>query len=345
MKQKTDAPDDGKKFARRNRLLEIQKQAQKLWLESKTHESDVDPARPKYLVTFPYPYMNARLHLGHAFSCSKAEFTARFKRLKGYNVLFPFGFHVTGMPICAAAKKLEEELKSDGLEALIKLSASRKEHDPKFEKRKMTQFEILQSCYIPPEEIPKFVDPIHWVHYFPPHAVDDLKDIGFAIDFRRSFVTTDLNPYYDSFIRWQFNVLKERNFIKFGKRPTIFSEKEDQICADHERSVGEGVLPQEYTLIKIQLASFTSAPLAALHEKFPNHSFILPAATLRPETMYGQTNCYVLPEGEYGAFQVSDKEIWICSKRSMRNMAFQGLTAEPRKMVELGIVKGEALIG
>ena len=38
------------------------------------------------------------------------------------------------------------------------------------------------------------------------------------VDWRRSFITTDANPYYDSFVRWQFVRLKERNKIKFGKR-------------------------------------------------------------------------------------------------------------------------------
>lgn len=40
----------------------------------------------------------------------------------------------------------------------------------------------------------------------------------FQVDWRRSFITTDVNPYYDSFVRWQFLTLKERNKIKFGKR-------------------------------------------------------------------------------------------------------------------------------
>ena len=50
--------------------------------------------------------MNGKLHLGHAFSLSKAEFMARYKNLKGYNSLFPFSYHCTGMPISAAAKRL-----------------------------------------------------------------------------------------------------------------------------------------------------------------------------------------------------------------------------------------------
>lgn len=37
------------------------------------------------------------MHVGHAFSLSKAEFTAGYQRLKGKHVLFPFGFHCTGL--------------------------------------------------------------------------------------------------------------------------------------------------------------------------------------------------------------------------------------------------------
>jgi len=60
-------------------------------------------------MTFPYPYMNGKLHLGHGFSSSKNEFAARFRRLQGYNVLWPFGFHCTGTPINAASDSLIKE--------------------------------------------------------------------------------------------------------------------------------------------------------------------------------------------------------------------------------------------
>ena len=53
----------------------------------------------KYMVSFPYPYMNGYLHLGHVFSATKAEFAARYQRQCGKNVLFAQGFHCTGMPI------------------------------------------------------------------------------------------------------------------------------------------------------------------------------------------------------------------------------------------------------
>jgi len=52
------------------------------------------------------------------------------------------------------------------------------------------------------EEIPSFQDPNHWLDFFPPLGKRDLEDFGLATDWRRSFFTTDKNPYFDSFVRW-----------------------------------------------------------------------------------------------------------------------------------------------
>lgn len=140
--------------------------------------------------------------------------------------------------------------------------------------------------------------------------------------------------------------------LGFGKRPTIFSPLDGQACADHDRASGEGVNPQEYTLIKIGLkevpaghhAAGDLAPLAALLAAGKRVSFV--AATLRPETMYGQTNCFLLPEGEYGAFDIGNgTDVFICSERSARNMSYQGLAAERGVPVCLGTWTGDQLMG
>ena len=103
-----------KSFTRRDALRENEKKQQAKWDDLKVWEVDPEDGREKYFLNFPYPYMNGRLHLGHAFSLTKTEFTARFQRLQGKKVLYPFGFHCTGMPIQAASKKLREELEKYG---------------------------------------------------------------------------------------------------------------------------------------------------------------------------------------------------------------------------------------
>lgn len=47
------------------------------------------------------------------------------------------------------------------------------------------------------------------------------------------------------------------------------------------------------------------------------------AATLRPETMYGQTNCWVLPDGEYGAYRGPCDDVYVMATRSARNLLWQ----------------------
>ena len=94
-------------FFKRDFMLSLEKEMQAKWQEERVFEQDAPTAstavenekKEKFLVTFPYPYMNGRLHLGHSFSLSKAEFASAYERLKGKHVLFPFGFHCTGMPI------------------------------------------------------------------------------------------------------------------------------------------------------------------------------------------------------------------------------------------------------
>jgi hypothetical protein len=87
--------------AKRDALRSNEVAVQKMWAEERAFESDPDPTRESFLVTFPYPYSNGHLHIGHAFSMTKAVFRAQFERNRGKNVLFPFAFHCTGMPIQA----------------------------------------------------------------------------------------------------------------------------------------------------------------------------------------------------------------------------------------------------
>jgi leucyl-tRNA synthetase len=100
----------------------------------------------------------------------------------------------------------------------------------------------------------------------------------------------------------------------------IYSPRDGQPCADHDRAEGEGVAPQDYTLVKMEVLEPLPVALASLSG---SHRVYLLAATLRPETMYGQTNCYVLPDGEYGVFAGAAGEAYVMCERAMRNLSYQ----------------------
>ena len=67
----------------------------------------------------------------------------------------------------------------------------------------------------------------------------------------------------------------------------------------------------------------------------------LVAATLRPETMYGQTNCWLHPDIDYVAFETKTNEIFICTYRAALNMSYQKFTADVGKVTVLANIKGE----
>ncbi|EKM52613.1 uncharacterized protein PHACADRAFT_261160 [Phanerochaete carnosa HHB-10118-sp] len=326
---------------------------------------------PKWFGNFPYPYMNGSLHLGHAFTISKIEFAAGFQRMLGKRALFPHGFHCTGMPIKAAADKIVREIemfgpdfeKFDAQEEAVHPHShaipTTTEDDPgsnrvdKAKKGKVAakatglqyQFQIMESIGVPRSEIKKFADPYYWLDYFPPICMDDHAAFGSRIDWRRSFITTDRNPYYDTFVRWQTNKLYSLGKIKFGERYTIYSPKDGQPCMDHDRSEGEALGPQEYTGIKMAVVQWSDAAKAEVEGKVGGRGVFLVAATLRPETMYGQTNCFVGPALKYGVFAVSDNEAFVCTYRAARNMAFQGIFATRGEVHQLLELDGSKLIG
>ncbi|WAQ98789.1 SYLC-like protein [Mya arenaria] len=308
--------------AKLTELLAIEDQAQRRWAEERIFELDAPPAgsaeakKEKYLVTFPYPYMNGRLHLGHTFSLSKCEFGVGYQRMRGKRCLFPFGLHCTGMPIKACADKLAREMEDYGYPPVFPLEEDAEPAKPeetdivimdkaKGKKTKLKaktgglkyQWQIMLSLGLKDEEIREFADPHHWLYYFPPHCKADLQKMGIKVDWRRSFLTTDVNPYYDSFVRWQFWKLKERNKIQFGKR------------------------------------------------KIESKQVYLVAATLRPETMYGQTNCWIHPDINYIAFELANGDVFVSTRRAAQNMSYQGFTKTDGKVDVLVEIKGQDIMG
>lgn len=359
-------------------MISLEKKYQKAWADEKVFEIDA-PAReddisadqlrekyPKYFATMAYPYMNGVLHAGHSFTLSKVEFATGYERLLGKRALFPLGFHCTGMPIKACADKLVREIEQFGenfdqnlpedLEEEKEEEKKTKDDVTKFTAKKSKaaakqgrskfQFEIMMQLGIPREDVKKFADSTYWLTYFPPLCQKDCNEFGARIDWRRSFITTDVNPYYDAFVRWQMNRLKELGKIKFGERYTIYSAKDGQPCMDHDRQSGEAVNPQEYTAIKIKSLELPEQAVDALKDvPMEGKKVYFVAATLRPETMYGQTCCFVSTKIDYGLFDAGNNEYFICTERAFKNMCYQKLTPKRGEHTPLKWINGGLLIG
>ncbi|CAO3622167.1 unnamed protein product [Cunninghamella echinulata] len=364
----TEAP----KTAKRDYLRNLEGKARNLWDEHKSFEinaptieehansDDLHSSFPKFMACMPYPYMNGRLHLGHAFTFSKVDFAVGYERMKGKRSLLPQGFHCTGMPIKACADKLKREMELFGKNFEkydeSQLSNQLEEKATVAKKSKVAaktgnvtyQFQIMVQLGIPLEDIHKFADPYYWTEYFPPQTINDLTAFGSKVDWRRSFITTDANPYYDAFVRWQMNKLRKMNKIKFGERYTIYSPLDQQPCMDHDRQSGEALNPQEYTGIKLKVLEWSQLAkdaLATHQEALQGKNVYMVAATLRPETMYGQTNCFVGTDITYGIYQVNDQDAYLVTERAARNMAFQKIFDKEGVLRKLADIKGDAVVG
>ncbi|HOT07546.1 MAG TPA: leucine--tRNA ligase [Methanothrix soehngenii] len=273
---------------------EIEARWQKKWEDEGVFHSEPDE-REKFFLTIPYPYLNGNLHAGHTRTFTIGDAVARFRRMRGQNVLFPMAFHATGTPIV-------------GLSELI---ANR---DPLI-------WEVYTKLHgIPEEELVALNTPEAIVAYFRKAAKVAMGSIGFSIDWRREFTTTD--PAYKKFIEWQFGILHDLDYVTKGSHPVRWCPHDQNPVEDHDILKGEEATIMDFALIKFRIGDR-----------------VLPCATLRPETVFGVTNLWVNPDVMHVVARVN-QELWVVSPD-----AYHKLTFTDREMEWVGEVSGRELIG
>lgn len=281
----------------------IEKKWQKRWEKSKIFEANPKKKR-KFFMTVPYAYASGPLHIGHGRTYTNGDIYTRFMRMKGLNVLWPMAFHITGTPVLAISDLIRKK-------------------DPET----MQLFKEYVSLYVrDPKKVEELVEsfgtPWNVANFFGNFISSDFKSLGFSIDWRRKFTTGDKE--YTSFIQWQFRKLKERGYIIQGAYPILF-------CINCDNAVGEDDI-EGGELIKAEVGEYTLV-------KFKLEDSYLPAATLRPETIFGTTNLWLNPEKPYVKAKVGE-ETWIISERAAEKLKKQG-----KKIEILENFHGHKLVG
>lgn len=259
---------------------EIERKWIEYWEKNEINISDPDHKKEKFFLTVAYPYPNSPQHIGHGRTYTLADVHARYFKLKGFNVLFPMGFHYTGSPILGMSKRV----KSKDIEII-----------QNFKKI----YEIDQ------ETIESFEDPLKIAKYFHNEIRTGMKEMGYAIDWRREFTTID--KVYQKLISWQFNTLKNLGVIEQGSHPVGWCPNDENPVSQHD-TLGD-VEPSftEYLFIKFKVV---------------DKNLYLPVATLRPETIFGVTNLWINPDEDYLLVLINNSEQWILSRDAVEKLKF-----------------------
>ena len=202
-----------------------EKKWQKKWADAKLFESNPND-KEKLFITVAFPYPSGAMHIGHGRTYTVPDVYARFKRMEGYNVLFPMAWHVTGAPVIGIADRIKRK-------------------DP-------WTLDLYENVHkVSKDELPKLEDPEYIVRYFSSEYNEVMHEMGYSIDWRREFRTID--PTYKKFIEWQITTLHEKGLIQKGEHPVKYCPNCDNPVGDHDLLEGEGVGVNELTLLKFKI--------------------------------------------------------------------------------------------
>ncbi|MGC8935969.1 MAG: leucine--tRNA ligase [Candidatus Methanomethylicaceae archaeon] len=169
--------------------------------------------------------------------------------------------------------------------------------------------EQFKSVGVPDEVIRTFDSPLNIARYFHNDLKLGMIEMGYSIDWRREFTTID--PAYSKFIEWQFYRLKSKGYITKGVHPIGWCPSCRNPVGQHDTKGDAEPEVGEFVAIKFEI-----------------DGAYLPAATLRPETIFGVTNLWLNPEADYVEVE-SGGERLIISKQAARKLSEQSSGVTP----------------
>jgi leucyl-tRNA synthetase len=187
------------------------------------HVFEANPSdRSKFYITVAYPYPSGAMHVGHGRTYIVPDVIARFWRMRGYEVLYPMAFHVTGAPVIGISKRIAR-----GDEKAIHL---------------------YRDLYkVPADVLSRFTNPLEIVRHFSEEYQRVMKSCGLSIDWRRKFTTVD--PTYSKFIEWQWKHLGEGNHVLKGAHPVRYCPQCENPVGDHDLLEGDKAEILKFTLV------------------------------------------------------------------------------------------------
>ncbi len=260
-------------------LTGIAEKWQKEWGDAHVYEP-LDEGGEKKFYTAAFPYPNSPQHIGHGRTYTILDIHARYARLNGKNVLLPMAFHVTGTPILAMAKKVREK-------------------DPEL-------LSIFSNIYgIPSSKFAELGEPEKLVMYFSEEIEQGMKEMGYAIDWRRKFYTFD--AHFNKFIEWHMKKLHEMGLIVKGSHRLAWCPSDNNVVSSHDTK-GD-VDPEIEKVVAIKFALSAGEYLVV--------------STYRPETVYGVTNVWLNPQSTLVKVKVDSGEMLYFAKEAWESLSLQ----------------------
>jgi valyl-tRNA synthetase len=249
-------------FPQRYDAAEAERRWQDTWARARIYEFDPADPRPAFAIDTPPPTVSGKIHIGHVYSYVQAEAMARFWRMQGHNVYYPFGFDDNGLP----TERFVEQLR--GIRA-----------------RDLGRPEFIAACLEVSQEFEDRFETF-W------------KSLGMSVDWRLRYSTID--PAARRISQWSFIDLYRKGLVYRAQAPNPWCVECQTAIAqaeidDAERATTFYTLAFALADARPKTIDDSASNLSSIVHR---PSSLLKIATTRPELLPACVAIFVHPDDE-----------------------------------------------